>query len=147
MITKEEYLDIYRVVGVAMEVYNTLGYGMAEPVYQEAFDMEMKLQGMEPEREKQLLLYYKDMLMEKTYYADFYYNGIVIEMKAVDKIISDHRAQLFNYMRISKQQKGILLNFGEKSLRAERYVFDEDVDRFVLLTQENYKNFIFPDNE
>ena len=143
MITKEEYLDIYRVVGVAMEVYNTLGYGMAEPVYQEAFDMEMKLQGMEPEREKQLLLYYKDMLMEKTYYADFYYNGIVIEMKAVDKIISDHRAQLFNYMRISKQQKGILLNFGEKSLRAERYVFDEDVDRFVLLTQENYKNFIF----
>ena len=147
MITKEEYLDIYRVVGVAMEVYNTLGYGMAEPVYQEAFDMEMKLQGMEPEREKQLLLYYKDMLMEKTYYADFYYKGIVIEMKAVDKIISDHRAQLFNYMRISKQQKGILLNFGEKSLRAERYVFDEDVDRFVLLTQENYKNFIFPDNE
>ena len=143
MITKEEYLDIYRVVGVAMEVYNTLGYGMAEPVYQEAFDMEMKLQGMEPEREKQLLLYYKDMLMEKTYYADFYYKGIVIEMKAVDKIISDHRAQLFNYMRISKQQKGILLNFGEKSLRAERYVFDEDVDRFVLLTQENYKNFIF----
>ena len=147
MITREEYLDIYRVVGVAMEVYNTLGYGMAEPVYQEAFDMEMKLQGMEPEREKQLRLYYKDMLMEKTYYADFYYNGIVIEMKAVDRIISDHRAQLFNYMRISKQQKGILLNFGEKSLRAERYVFDEDVNRFVLLTQENYKNFIFPDNE
>ena len=147
MITREEYLDIYRVVGIAMEVYNTLGYGMAEPVYQEAFDMEMKLQGMEPEREKQLRLYYKDMLMEKTYYADFYYNGIVIEMKAVDKIISDHRAQLFNYMRISKQQKGILLNFGEKSLRAERYVFDEDVNRFVLPTQENYKNFIFPDNE
>ena len=130
-----------------MEVYNTLGYGMAEPVYQEAFDMEMKLQGMEPEREKQLRLYYKDILMEKTYFADFYYKGIVIEMKAVDKIISDHRAQLFNYMRISKQQIGILLNFGEKSLRAERYVFDEDVNRFVLLTQENYKNYIFPDNE
>ena len=147
MITKEEYLDIYKVVGAAMEVYNTLGYGMAEPVYQEAFDMEMKLQGMEPEREKQLRLYYKDILMEKTYFADFYYKGIVIEMKAVDKIISDHRAQLFNYMRISKQQIGILLNFGEKSLRAERYVFDEDVNRFVLLTQENYKNYIFPDNE
>ena len=104
MITKEEYLDIYKVVGAAMEVYNTLGYGMAEPVYQEAFDMEMKLQGMEPEREKQLRLYYKDILMEKTYFADFYYKGIVIEMKAVDKIISDHRAQLFNYMRISNNR-------------------------------------------
>lgn len=43
MITKEEYLDIYDVVGVAMEVYNTLGYGMAESIYQEAFAKEMEL--------------------------------------------------------------------------------------------------------
>lgn len=142
MITKEEYLDIYNVVGAAMEVYNTLGYGMAEPIYQEALAKEMVLQGMDAEREKQLRLYYKDMLLEKTYYADFYYKGIVIELKAVEKVISDHRAQLFNYMRITRQQKGVLLNFGEKSLRAERYIFDEDVDRFILLTQENYKRHI-----
>ncbi|MBQ9646440.1 MAG: GxxExxY protein [Prevotella sp.] len=129
-----------------MEVYNTLGYGMAEPIYQEAFDMEMKLQGMEAEREKQLRLYYKDMLMEKTYFADFYFNGIVIEMKAVDKIISDHRAQLFNYMRIANQDKGILINFGEKRLRAERYILDDDTNHFILLTQENYRNYIFPDS-
>jgi len=145
MITKEEYLDIYNVVGVAMEVYNTLGYGMAEPIYQEAFAKEMELQGMDAEREKQLRLYYKDILLEKTYYADFFYKGIVIELKAVDKVISDHRAQLFNYMRITRQQKGVLLNFGEKSLRAERYIFDEDVDRFILLTQENYKRHIIHD--
>ena len=142
MITKEEYLDIYSVVGVAMEEFNTLGYGMAEPIYQEAFAKEMDLQGLHAEREKQLQLYYKDMLLEKTYFADFYYKGIVIEMKAVEKIISDHRAQLFNYMRIAKQQKGILLNFGEKSLRAERYIFDEIKDRFILLTQTNYKRYI-----
>ena len=144
MITKQEYLDIYDVVGVAMEVYNTLGRGMAEAVYQEAFAMEMRLQEMEVEREKQLHLYYKDMLMEKSYFADFYYKGIVIEMKAVDNIISDHRAQLFNYMRISKQNKGVLLNFGEKSLRAERYIFNEGSDRFILLTQDNYKQYIKP---
>ena len=146
MITKEEYFDIYSIVGIAMEVYNTLGYGMAEPIYQEAFAIEMELQGLSVEREKLLRLYYKNQLLEKTYYADFYYKGIVIEMKAVDKIISDHRAQLFNYMRIAKQRKGILLNFGEKSLRAERYIFNEDEDRFILLTQENYKRHILPDN-
>ncbi|MBR1394829.1 MAG: GxxExxY protein [Prevotella sp.] len=145
MITKEEYLDIYEVVGAAMEVYNTLGYGMAEPIYQEALAKEMQLQGMGAEREKQLRLYYTDMLLEKTYYADFFYKGIVIELKAVDKIISNHRAQLFNYMRITRQLEGVLLNFGERSLRAERYIFDEDVNRFILLTQENYKRHIFPD--
>jgi len=145
MITKEEYLDIYDIVGVALEVYNTLGYGMAEPIYQEAFAKEMELQGLSAEKEKQLRLYYKDMLLEKTYYADFYFKGIVIEMKAVDRIISDHRAQLFNYMRIARQKKGVLLNFGERSLRAERYIFDEDTDRFILLTQENYKRHILSD--
>ena len=146
MITKEEYLDIYDIVGVALEVYNTLGYGMAEPIYQEAFAKEMELQGLSAEKQKRLHLYYKDMLLEKTYYADFYYKGIVIEMKAVDKIISDHRAQLFNYMRIARQKKGVLLNFGERSLRAERYIFDEDKDRFILLTQENYKRHILSEN-
>lgn len=77
----------------------------------------------------------------------FYYNNIVIEMKAVEKIVSDHRAQLFNYMRIAQQHKGVLLNFGEKSLRAERYIFDEDENRFILLTQTNFKRYIISDNE
>ena len=144
MITKSEYLDIYDVVGVAIEVYNNLGYGMAEAVYQEAFALEMKLQNMDFEREKQLRLYYKEIPIEKTDYADFYYNKIVIELKAVDAIISDHRAQLFNYMRIAKQDKGVLINFGEKSLRAERYIFDEEKNRFVLLSKDNYKHYILP---
>lgn len=140
-------MEIYDIVGVAIEVYNTIGYGMAEPIYQEAFAVEMKLQGMNVEREKQLKLYYKDVLLNKTYYADFYYNGIVIELKAVEKIISDHRAQLFNYMRISKQRKGILINFGERSLRAERYVYDEESDHFILLNRDNYKEYIILNND
>ena len=144
MLTKQEYLDIYDVVGVAMEVYNTIGYGMAEAVYQEAFALELKLQGIEAEREKMLCMYYKDIPMEKTYFADFYYKDIVIELKAVDSIVSDHRAQLFNYMRIAQQTKGVLINFGEKSLRAERYMYEDDTDRFVLLTQANYKHYILP---
>ena len=142
--TKQEYKDIYDVVGAAMEVHKTLGRGLFEPVYQEALFMEMKDRGMVAEREKQLHLYYKGTPMEKTYYADFYYKGIIIELKSTDSICSDHRAQLFNYMCITKQQRGILLNLGEKSLRAERYLYLPEEDDFILLSQENYKDYITP---
>ena len=57
--TRQEYKDIYDVVGVAMEVYNTLGHGMAEAVYQESMAKEFRLQKMDAEREKELRMYYK----------------------------------------------------------------------------------------
>ena len=140
--TKQEYKYIYDVVGAAMEVYNTLGRGMAEPIYQEALAVEMKKRGMIAEREKELRLRYKDVILEKRYYADFFYKGVIIELKSVDEIISDHRAQLFNYMRITGRDRGILLNYGEKFLRAERYLYLPEDDDFVLLMQENYKDYI-----
>ena len=140
--TKQEYRDIYEVVGAAIEVYNCLGRGMAEPIYQESLAREFKSRGMETEREKMLVTYYKGKPLEKVYYADFYYKNIVIELKSVDEITSDHRAQLLNYMRITKQQRGILLNFGEESLHAERYLYLPEYDSFVLLNQDNYRNYI-----
>lgn len=140
--TREEYLDIYDVVGAAQEVHASIGRGLAEPIYQEALGLEMSDRGMKFEKEKQLKLFYKGRLMEKVYIADFYYKGIVVELKAVEKILPEHRSQLFNYMRISHQERGILMNFCERSLRAERYLYLSDEDRFVLLTQDNYKDYI-----
>ena len=140
--TEQEYKDIYDVVGAAMEVYNTLGRGMSELIYQEALALEMTQRGMAFEREKKLQLYYKNILMEKLFFADFFYHDIIIEFKSADAICSDHRAQLFNYMRITKKHRGILLNFGEKKLRAERYLYVPEDDNFILLTQENYLEFI-----
>ena len=140
--TKQEYQNIYNVVGAAMEVYNTLGRGLAEAIYQEALMLEMKERKMIVEREKELQLSYKGNLLEKRYKADFFYKGIIIELKAVDEVISDHRAQLFNYMRISKQYLGLLINFGEKALRAERYLYLPEIDDFVLLSHENYRDYI-----
>ena len=140
--TRQEYKDIYDVVGAAMEVHATLGRGMAEPIYQEALAIEMNKRDMVVEREKPLRLQYKDVILEKIYYADFYYNGVIIELKSVDEICSDHRAQLFNYMRITGKDRGVLINFGEKRLRAERYLYLSDDDDFVLLTQDNYKEYV-----
>ena len=102
----------------------------------------MKKRGMIAEREKELRLQYKDVLMEKKYYADFYYEGLIIELKSVEEICSDHRAQLFNYMRITGCCRGLLLNFGEKFLRSERYLYIPEDDDFVLLMQDNYMEYI-----
>ena len=140
--TKQEYMDMYDVVGAAMEVHSVLGCGMAEPIYQEALAVEMKKRGMIAEREKELRLRYKDVVLEKTYFADFYYNGILIELKSVEEILPVHRSQLFNYMRITGQHRGILFNFGEDSLYTERYLYLPEYDDFVMLNHDNYKDYI-----
>jgi len=139
---RQEYQDMYDAIGVAMEVHTTLGRGLAEPIYQEAFAIEMGLRGLQVEREKALKLQYKNVKMEKTYVADFYYKGIVIEFKSVEEIYSDHRAQLFNYMRIAKETRGILFNFGERNLHTERYLYLPEDDDFLLLTRDNYTSYI-----
>ena len=140
--TKQDYIDMYNVVGAAMEVHSILGRGMAEPIYQEALAIEMKKRGMEAEREKELRLHYKDVLLDKTYFADFYYKAIIIELKSVEEISPSHRAQLFNYMRITGLHRGILFNFGEESLYTERYLYQPQYDDFVMLNHDNYKDYI-----
>ena len=73
--TRQEYKDIYEVVGAAMEVHNALGRGLAEPIYQEALSKEMNRRGIRAEREKGLRMFYKGELLDKIYYADFLYKG------------------------------------------------------------------------
>ncbi len=140
--TKQEYMDMYDAVGVAMEIYNTLGRSLDEHVYQEAYAIEANLRGMDVEREKIIKLAYKGIELQKVFFADFYYKGIIMEFKSVEELASAHRAQLLNYMRISNTHRGILFNFGETNLHTERYLYLPAEDRFVLLTHENYRFYI-----
>ena len=140
--TKQEYMDMYDAVGVAMEVYNTLGRGLDEHIYQEAFALEANMRGMDVEREKRLRVTYKGVELQKVFFADFYYKGIIIEFKSVDELASEHRAQLLNYLRISGKDRGILFNFGETNLHSERYLYLPESDEFVLLTHDNYRYYI-----
>ena len=107
--TKRQYLEMYNIVGAAMEVYNTLGRGMEEPVYQEALQMELDDRGIISRREVWFDMYYKGRKMKKRYKADFVVNDVIVELKSVSMFSSEHRAQLFNYMRITKQKRGILM--------------------------------------
>lgn len=139
---RTEYLDYYKIVGAAMEVHRQLGRGLDEHIYQEALQIELEMRGITVEREKKLSLWYKYKLMKKYYYVDMYYNGLIIELKSVSNICSEHRAQLQNYMRISKTYRGLLINFGEKSLYAERYLYCPKDDNFKLINSGNYKRYI-----
>ena len=140
--TRQEYKDMYDAIGIAMEVHSTLGRGMAEQVYQEAFAIEANLRGMDIEREKKLQLTYKGVELQKVFFADFFYKGIVMEFKSVDELCAEHRAQLLNYLRIADVDRGILFNFGKTNLHTERYLYLPSDDSFVLLTHENYKFYI-----
>ena len=140
--TKEQWMHMYQIVGAAQEVYNVLGRGMEEPIYQEAMEKELDIRGLKYQREVVLHTWYKGIQLNKVYQADFVCEDVVVEFKSVNRITADHRAQLFNYMRITNMRRGILINFGEKSLRAERYLYLPEDDDFILLTEANYKNYI-----
>lgn len=105
----------YRFMGAAFEVYNQLGYGMAEEVYQQSLEIELGLRSIPYQSKCQLRLSYKGQKLEKTYYPDlFVYDAIVVEIKAVKELAAEHEAQLFNYLRIAKQPVGYLVNFGRR---------------------------------
>ncbi len=135
-------MQMYAVIGAALEVHNCLGRALEEPIYQEALEMEMNDRGIEFESQKILNTYYKGRKLDKVYQADLYSNGIMIELKSVSQLHSEHRAQLMNYMRITKTIRGLLINFGERSLRVERYVYQYDTDDFALLSEANLNDYI-----
>ena len=111
---------VYRIIGAAMSVHSELGSGLLEPLYQEAFSIELKERGIANEREKEVKCYYKNYLLEKTYKVDILVENIILELKSVKELLPEHRAQLFNYMRLTKSPVGLLINFGNKHLQGER---------------------------
>lgn len=139
---QEEWMKMYSLIGAAMEVYNQLGRGMEEPIYQEAMEMELTERNIAFEREKVLHTYYKGKVLKKVYEADFVCDNIIIEFKSVNSITSDHRAQLFNYLRITKSPYGIIVNYGENHFHAERYTYDETRNDYVLLAKDTYRLYI-----
>ena len=142
----KKYKDIvYKIIGAAMEVHNEMNWGLLEPVYNEALHLELLDRGIHNEREKALPCYYKHHLLEKHYQMDIVVDDIILELKSVSEINSAHRAQLFNYMRLTKKPIGLLINFGQESLQGERYAYYEDSNECVLL-DKNMEPFIFDNN-
>lgn len=105
--------EVYAIVGAAMEVYNVLGPGFLEPVYQEALGIEFTSRGIPFEPQKELRISYKEHRLEQKYKADFLgYGKIIVEIKALDCLTSREEAQLLNYLKATGLEVGVLINFG-----------------------------------
>ena len=126
---------MYNIIGAAMSLYNEIGSGYSEPIYLECLSVLCSERNIPWEREKLLKMYFHGIELEKTYKADFVcYDDIIVELKAVTELLSEHRAQLFNYMRITNSKFGILINFGEsQKLHAEKYMFNELTNKYDLI--------------
>ena len=117
----------YALMGAAFEVYNQLGYGMSEEVYQQCLEIELELREIPFLTKHELRLVYKGRAIEKRYVPDlFVANALVVELKSHKELTSDHESQLFNYMRIARQPIGYLLNFGFKGeLQWKRFILSD----------------------
>lgn len=114
---------VFEVIGICMEVHRVLGKGFNEVVYKDALQHEFKLNGKFFEREKKFEISYKGMILPHFYFADFIYeNKIVLEIKSQQNVIETHYRQTINYLAASKLKLGLIVNFGEDSLKFKRVI-------------------------
>ncbi len=105
--------EVYSIIGCAMEVHRTLGPGFLEGVYSDAFALELKKKGIPFEREKRFPVVYKGIRLERGYVADILcFSKIILELKAINVLSKREEAQLLNYLKVTRMQLGILVNFG-----------------------------------
>ena len=117
---------IFDVVGALHEVHKEMGPGLSEVVYQEALEMELHRAGIPFKRETLFHPSYKGALMNTSYRLDFLCKeDIIVECKSVTELNAQHRAQLYNYMRLLNAPAGILVNFAPRYAEIERYFYDK----------------------
>jgi GxxExxY protein len=109
----------YAVIGAAIEVHREMGPGLLESVYQKCLELELKMRGLEFIPQARLPLQYKGMQLDADdLRMDIYMPGkLVVELKAVEKLISVHEAQMLTYLRLTKCRIGLLINFNVPVLK------------------------------
>lgn len=112
----EEYLHkelTSKIIQAFYKVYNTLGYGFLEKVYENAMRVELNKMGISVEQQKNIKVYYESEMVGD-YFADLLIEELVIvELKAAENICEEHEAQLLNYLKATDIEVGLLLNFGK----------------------------------
>lgn len=118
-----KYSDITRrIIGCAMRVHNQLGSGFQEVIYQRALAIEMRNEGLEFEREKEMPIIYNEVPIG-TRRVDFLVEAVVmVELKAITEINDINKAQIINYLEAYNLDIGLLINFGQKRLEFKRFI-------------------------
>ena len=120
-----EYKDVTEtIIGCAYRVYNKMGFGFVESVYEKCLLIELRKAGLDTESQKSITVYYDDEIVRE-FVADILVNDmIILELKSVRRVIKAHEVQLVNYLVATGKPVGLILNFGEKKVEIKRKVKD-----------------------
>lgn len=115
--------ETYAIIGAAMEVHHILRHGFSESVYQDALEQEFILRKIPHVREQAIPVMYKSKELTSRFKADFIcHDRVVVELKALSQLSGTEEAQLLNYLRATGHRRGLLINFGEPTLKFKRMV-------------------------
>ncbi|MFZ5948358.1 MAG: GxxExxY protein [Stygiobacter sp.] len=120
IIYKEE---AFKIIGCCLKVHKELGKGFNEVIYKDALEIEFQIKDIEYKREKEYDIAYKGHILPRKYYADFVLmDKIILEIKAIEMLTDSNIKQILNYLAASKLRLGLLVNFGEDSLKYKRII-------------------------
>ena len=115
--------ETYKIIGLCMEVHKILGKGHSEIIYKDALEYEFRMNSIPFEREKSYRIEYKEIFLSRYYNADFVvFDEIILEVKAIEFLTKSDIKQTLNYLAASKNKLGLLVNFGEDSLKHQRVI-------------------------
>jgi GxxExxY protein len=115
--------EVYKIIGICMEVHTILGKGHSEIIYGDALEYEFKKNGIPYNREMKFNITYKEIILPHHYFSDFVvFDEIILEIKAIQQLSSSEIKQTLNYLAASKNKLGLLVNFGEDSLKYKRII-------------------------
>ena len=125
-----EHNDVtHKIIGCAYRVFNQLGFGFLESVYRKAMVIELGKAGLKVEEEKPITVYYDEYVVGK-FSADLYVEDIVVvELKSVQNMVTDHEVQLVNYLKGIKKDIGLLINFGPSGVDVKRKYKEFDKEK------------------
>ena len=124
------------IINAFYTVYNALGYGFLEKVYENALLHELRKRGLQAEAQQRLLVHYDGVVVGE-YFADMLVeNKVILELKAAEVIEESHTAQLVNYLKATRAEVGFVLNFGPEPKFERRYFSNQ---RKPLLTSRNQR--------
>jgi GxxExxY protein len=114
--------DVFRIVGCAIEVLNTLGHGLVEKPYENALVVEFGLQGIPFQQQPSFDIIYKGQKVGLFVPDLIAFNAVVVDAKVIDRIADNERGLMLNYLRTTKMRVGVILNFKRSKLEWERIV-------------------------
>ena len=124
---KTKYSFFKEITGRSMEIHREYKPGLLESAYEAALKYLLQQDGYKVEQQVLLPMYWKDIQLDQKYRMDLVVNGnIIVELKAVRYVTLEHKQQLWNYMRLTKQPFGMIINFGNDSLYSEW--FEQDLN-------------------